>query len=58
VTIDGESVAAPRTDDPVSAGTHDVTIAAAQGKQTRTVTVYPQTRTDVVLGTDAAPVRS
>jgi hypothetical protein len=36
----------------VSAGTHDVTIATPQGKQTRTVTVYPQTRTEVVLGTD------
>ncbi len=56
VTIDGQP--APAAKDgaiPVSAGTHDVTIAAAQGKQTRTVTVYPQTRTDVVLGTDAAP---
>ncbi len=36
----------------VSAGTHDVTITSPQGKQTRTVTVYPQTRTDVVLGAD------
>jgi hypothetical protein len=36
----------------VSAGMHDVTISAPQGKQTRTVTVYPQTRTDVVLGAD------
>jgi hypothetical protein len=56
VTIDGQPAPAAKDGQiPVSAGTHDVTIAAAQGKQTRTVTVYPQTRTDVVLGTDAAP---
>jgi hypothetical protein len=56
VTIDGEAVATGKDGTiAVSAGTHDVTIVAPQGKQTRTVTVYPQTRTDVVLGTDAAP---
>jgi hypothetical protein len=56
VTVDGQPAAAAKDGTfPVSAGTHDVTIALAQGKQTRTVTVYPQTRTDVVLGTDAAP---
>ncbi len=36
----------------VPAGAHDVTVTLPQGKQTRTVTVYPQTRTDVVLGAD------
>jgi len=56
VTVDGQPAPAAKDGTiPVSAGTHDVTIAVAQGKQTRTVTVYPQTRTDVVLGTDAAP---
>jgi PEGA domain len=56
VTIDGQP-AVPAKDGTiaVSAGTHDVTIDVPQGKQTRTVTVYPQTRTDVVLGADAAP---
>ena len=56
VTVDGKPVAI-RADGTfsVSAGTHDVTIDQPQGKQTRTVTVYPQTRTDVVLGADAAP---
>jgi hypothetical protein len=34
-----------------SAGTHEVTMLLPQGKETRSVTVYPQTRTDVaVLG--------
>jgi len=56
VTIDGDPVT-PAADGtlPVNSGTHDVAIVTAQGKQTRTVTVYPQTRTDVVLGADAAP---
>lgn len=56
VAVDGEP-AVPAKDGTlnVSAGTHDVTITAAQGKQTRTVTVYPQTRTDIVLGTDVVP---
>jgi hypothetical protein len=58
ITIDGQPVM-PAKDGAfvVSAGTHDLTITAPQGKQTRTVTVYPQTRTDVVLGADAV-VRS
>jgi PEGA domain len=53
VTIDGAPVV-PAKDGTLAAnsGTHDVTIALPQGKQTRTVTVYPQTRTDVVLGAD------
>jgi hypothetical protein len=36
----------------VGAGTHDLTIASPQGKQTRTVTVYPRTRTVVIFGAD------
>ena len=53
ITIDGQAaVVAKDGTIAVAAGTHDVTIAAPQGKQTRTVTVYPQTRTEVVLGGD------
>lgn len=56
VTIDGQPVKVEKGGRiAVSAGTHDVSIAEPQGKQTRTVTVYPQTQTDVVLSTDAAP---
>jgi hypothetical protein len=59
IAIDGLPVSLSRDGTiAVSAGTHDVSIVAAQGKQTRTVTVYPQTRTEVVLGTDAAAQRS
>lgn len=56
VTIDGQPVS-PAKDGSYAApaGMHDVTITDAQGKQTRTVTVYPQTRTEVVLSTDEAP---
>jgi hypothetical protein len=56
VTIDG-SPATPGKDGTIAAnaGIHDLTIAAPQGKQTRTVTVYPATRTEVVLGPDTAP---
>jgi hypothetical protein len=58
VTIDGQPVTVAKDGTvAVSAGTHDLTIDAPQGKQTRTVTVYPQTRTDVVLSADTV-VRS
>lgn len=40
-----------------SAGTHDLTLTGQHGKLTRTVTVYPQTRTDVVFR-DAGEPRS
>jgi hypothetical protein len=54
VTVDGVPAALAKDGTlAVSAGTHDVTIVATQGKQTRTVTVYPLTRTDVVLGPEA-----
>jgi hypothetical protein len=56
VAIDGApALAAKDGTYPASAGAHDLTITTAQGKQTRTVTVYPETRTDVVAGTDAPP---
>jgi hypothetical protein len=56
VTIDGQPAALGKDGTiAASAGIHDVTIVALQGKQTRTVTVYPQTRTEVVLGSDTGP---
>jgi hypothetical protein len=53
VTIDGQA-ALPGKDGTfaVSAGNHDIAVSMPQGKQTRLVTVYPQTRTDVVVGAD------
>jgi hypothetical protein len=53
VMVDGLPVT-PAKDGTIAApaGAHDVTVTLPQGKQTRTVTVYPQTRTDIVLGAD------
>lgn len=56
--IDG--VAVPPDKDgtyPAATGTHEITVETRAGRATRDVTVWPQTRTDVVLQTDAAPVR-
>jgi hypothetical protein len=56
ITIDGQPATLGKDGTiAANAGIHDVTVAVAQGKQSRTVTVYPQTRTDVVLGTDTGP---
>ena len=56
VTIDGESTAVPKDGTvAVAAGTHELTLTGSQGKTIRTVTVYPQTRTDIVLTSDAEP---
>lgn len=53
VTIDGQPATLGKDGSvALSAGAHDVSITSAQGKQTRTVTVYPQTRTDIVVGAD------
>lgn len=41
-----------------SAGTHELVVMLPAGKATRTVTVYPQTRTDVVLQQEANDQRS
>jgi hypothetical protein len=50
VAIDGEPATLGKDGTyAASAGTHDVTMTLPQGKITRTVTVYPQTRTDVAL---------
>lgn len=40
-----------------AAGTHELTLITAQGKLTRTITVWPQARTDVVLQADTTPTR-
>ena len=50
VTVDGEPM--PLAKDgtfTANAGTHEVTASLPQGKVTRSVTVYPQTRTDIVM---------
>ena len=50
IAIDGEPATLGKDGTyAVSAGTHDVTIVLPQGKVTRSVTVYPQMRTDVAL---------
>jgi hypothetical protein len=53
VAIDGQPAVASKDGAfAANAGTHEVAITSPQGKQTRTVTVYPLTRTDVVLGAE------
>ena len=39
------------------AGTHELAVRTSRGRITRTVTVWPQTRTDVVIQPDAEPAR-
>lgn len=58
VAIDG-IVVSPGSDGTYSAGTgtHQVSIETPEGRATRDVTVWPLTRTDVVLETDAPPAR-
>jgi hypothetical protein len=53
LSVDGEPVRVGNDGTfAVSAGTHDVTMVLPHGKATRTVTVYPQTRTDIVVAGD------
>ena len=42
---------------PASAGTHELAVRTARGRITRSVTVWPQTRTDVMLEPDVEPPR-
>ncbi|HEX3549649.1 MAG TPA: PEGA domain-containing protein [Candidatus Elarobacter sp.] len=42
---------------PVRAGTHELAVRTARGRITREVTVWPQTRTDVVLEPDVEAPR-
>ncbi|BDE05800.1 hypothetical protein WPS_10760 [Vulcanimicrobium alpinum] len=58
VWLDG-AAANPGRDGTFSApaGGHALIVRTAKGKITRLVTVWPQTRTDVVVQPDAAPVR-
>ncbi len=55
-----DGVAVTRSKDgtyPASVGTHELAVRTARGRISRTVTVWPQTRTDVVLEPDAEPAR-
>ncbi len=53
VTLDGVPVAVPKDGLlPAAAGAHELAFVAAAGKVTRSVTVYPQTRTDVILAAE------
>jgi hypothetical protein len=56
--VDGV-VATPSKDGtyPVPAGTHVLELRTPRGRLTRTVTVWPQTRTDVVIQPDVQPPR-
>ncbi len=58
VTLDG-APAEPAKDGtfPAATGTHVLVVRTPRGRLTRTVTVWPQTRTDVVLQEDAGPTR-
>jgi len=58
VLVDGVP-AKPGKDGAIAAspGTHEVAVRTGRGKITRMVTVWPQTRTDVVLQPDAEPAR-
>lgn len=56
LVIDGETTSVPKDGTiAVAAGTHELTLAGSQGRTTRSVTVYPQTRTDVVISSDVEP---
>ena len=56
--LDGLAVA-PSKDGtiPASAGTHELTIHSPRGRISRSVTVWPQTRTDVVMSAEIEPPR-
>ncbi|HEX3466356.1 MAG TPA: PEGA domain-containing protein [Candidatus Elarobacter sp.] len=56
--VDGV-VATPGKDGtyPVPAGTHELEVRTARGRITRVVTVWPQTRTDVVIQSEIQPPR-
>jgi hypothetical protein len=42
---------------PATAGTHELAVRTPRGRISRSVTVWPQTRTDVVLQPEVEPVR-
>jgi hypothetical protein len=59
VSIDGAAGAPDRTGAyAVASGTHELVAITAAGKMTRTVTVYPQTPTEVVLREEDTSTRS
>jgi hypothetical protein len=56
--LDGRpTVAAKDGTIPAAPGTHELTARTARGRVTRSVAVWPGTRTEVVLQPDAEPVR-
>jgi hypothetical protein len=56
--IDGVPAAASKDGTfAASAGTHELAVRTSRGRITRQVTVWPQTRTDVVLQADIEPPR-
>jgi hypothetical protein len=58
IAVDGVSL--PPSKDgtiPASAGSHELVVRTQRGRITRTVQVWPQTRTDVVLQQDIEPGR-
>lgn len=58
VSLDGEPLALGREGTvTVPAGSHELAFASSQGRTSRTVTIYPQMRTEVVFS-DEAPPRS
>jgi hypothetical protein len=55
-----DGIAVERSKDgtyPASAGTHELAVRTARGRISRSVTVWPQTRTDVVLQPEVEPAR-
>jgi hypothetical protein len=56
ISVDGEPTVLPKDGTiTVAAGTHELLLGGSPGRTTRSVTVYPQTRTDVVISSDAEP---
>jgi hypothetical protein len=57
--FDGVALAPDRTGAyVVGSGTHELVVQTAVGKMTRTITIYPDMRTDVVLRDESAAPRS
>lgn len=57
VWLDGEGVKPAAGIVTASSGTHEITVRVGGGKMTRSVTVYPEMRTDVVFR-EGVPTRS
>jgi hypothetical protein len=56
VTVDGEAVAVAKDGTlALAAGTHELAFAAPSGRTVKTVTVYPQMRTELLVTTESTP---